>query len=53
VLTVDALIELIAEAGRTPVERDALYGVIEGASAGHQTPNHEPSANSIAMSDEP
>jgi len=44
VLSVDALIELIAEAGRTPVERDALYGVIEAPSAGHRAPHDEPSA---------
>ncbi len=42
VLSVDALIELIAEAGRTPVERDALYGVIEAPSAGHRAPHDEP-----------
>jgi aminodeoxyfutalosine synthase len=53
VLSVDALIELIAEAGRTPVERDALYGVIEGASTGYQAPHHEPSAQRQALTASP
>jgi len=32
-LSIEALVELIGEAGRTPVERDALYGVVEPGAA--------------------
>ena len=43
VLGVDALVELIAEAGRVPVERDALYREIAAPGAERLAPSAEPS----------